>query len=108
METTLLLCDYAEAINGKLYIMGGGWSVCTPGPRTLALSVKILVPWDQANEKHKLSVSLRDDDNNVVEFGTPPRKVVNDGAFEVGRPPKVKKGTPLDFIVAMVFNGLPL
>jgi len=27
VEAILLLCDYAEAVNGKLYIMGGGWTM---------------------------------------------------------------------------------
>ena len=27
MKTTLLLCDYAQEVGGKLYVLGGGWSI---------------------------------------------------------------------------------
>jgi hypothetical protein len=27
MKLTMLLADAAEAVNGKLYILGGGWSI---------------------------------------------------------------------------------
>src|SRR5450759_171351 len=94
----MLLCDHAEAINGKLYIMGGGWSVCPPGPRNMTLAVKILVPWDEANEEHRFRVSLMDDAGNIVELGEPPKAVVHEGQLVVGRPPRIKKGTPLDVV----------
>jgi len=108
METTLILCDYAEAIAGKLYIMGGGWTIGPPGPRNLALAIKVLVPWDKANEKHELKVMLQDGDGHTVSLGEPPNPVVVDSQFEVGRPPNIAKGTPLDFVLALGFTGLPL
>ena len=108
MATTLILCDYAEAISGKLYIMGGGWTICLPGPRNLALAIKVLVPWDKANEKHELKVMLQDGDGHTVSLGEPPNPVVVDSQFEVGRPPNIAKGTPLDFVLALGFTGLPL
>lgn len=108
METTFILCDYAEAINGKLYIMGGGWTVCPPGPRSQSLAIKVLVPWDKANEKHQLKVILQDSDGHTVSLGEPPNPVVVDSQFEVGRPPNITKGTPLDFVLALGFMGLPL
>jgi len=108
VDATMLLCDHAEAINGKLYIMGGGWSVCPPGPRNMTLAVKILVPWDEANEEHRFRVSLMDDAGNIVELGEPPKAVVHEGQLVVGRPPHIKKGTPLDVVLAFGFIGLPL
>lgn len=108
METTLMLCDYAEAINGKLYIMGGGWTICPPGPRNLALTIKVLVPWDKANEKHKLALMLQNGDGHIVSLGDPPKPVVIQSEFEVGRPPNIPKGMPLDFVIAIAFVALPL
>ena len=60
MDTTLLLCDYAEAINGKLYIMGGGWTICAPGPRNMAVAIRVLVPWSDTNKQHNLALMLQD------------------------------------------------
>lgn len=108
MEATMMLCDHAEAINGKLYIMGGGWSFCPPGRRNMALALKVLVPWDQANVKHQLRIKLLDDDGKVVKLGDPPKEVVHEGQFEVGRPPNIKPGTPLDLVLAMGFVNMPL
>lgn len=108
MDAILLLCDYAEAIGGKLYIVGGGWTVCPPGPRQMALAVRILVPWSEANTPHKLTLILQDENGSFVELGDPPEKVMNEGQFEVGRPPGVPAGTELDFTAVVGFVGLPL
>ena len=51
MKVTILLADSAQAINGKLYILGGGWSIADPGPVVMALAMKIEVPWDQAKRQ---------------------------------------------------------
>jgi hypothetical protein len=108
LRTTMLLCDYAEAINGKLYVMGGGWSLCTPGPRNLFVAVKILVPWDSTNEKHEFVLMLQDESGNIIQLGEPSREVKHEGVFEVGRPPNIRKGSDIDFVIALGFIGLPL
>ena len=33
MKVTMLLADSAQAIEGKLYILGGGWSITGPDPQ---------------------------------------------------------------------------
>lgn len=108
MEAILLLCDYAEAINGKLYIMGGGWTMCPPGPRIMAVAIRINVPWSDANMKHQLALFLQDAEGNQVELGDPPQKVMKTGEFEVGRPPGVPQGTELDFTAVFGFINLPV
>ena len=52
MKVTILLADAAEAVNGKLYVLGGGWSITGPDPSPMALAIKIEVPWDQSNQPH--------------------------------------------------------
>lgn len=108
MKTTMMLCDYAESVQGKLYIMGGGWTVCPPGPRNLAIALRILVPWADTNRKHKLGLFLQDADGNTIELGSPPRPVQQVGDFEVGRPPGVPHGAEIDFTAVFNFLGLPL
>ena len=48
VDVTLLLCDFAEAVNGKLYVMGGGWNVLfAPGqPVTMSVAAVVAVPCD--------------------------------------------------------------
>lgn len=108
MKTTMLLCDYAEAIDGKLYIMGGGWLSCPPGPRNLSIALRLLVPWDETNRRHQLDLMLQDDSGNTVELGEPRREVKQTGNFEVGRPPGVPAGSEIPFTVVFNFLGLPL
>jgi hypothetical protein len=110
MKVTLLLADAAEAVNGKLYILGGGWSVMGPEPAPMAIAIKIEVPWDQGNDVHKLQLRLVDADGQPVladsEEGEVP--VVLDADFETGRPAGVKPGTPLDLTMAVTLGPLPL
>jgi hypothetical protein len=102
MRATMLLCDAAQEANGKLYVLGGGWSsVLRPGPANMALAVKLDVPWNAANERHKLLARL------VSEDGTPvlaeDKAIVAEGEFEIGRPPGIKPGSDLDVVFALPF-----
>jgi hypothetical protein len=108
MKLTLLLADFAEAINNKLYIMGGGWSVIGPDPATFAIAVKLEVPWDETNKRHQLELKLVDADEKPIMVPTPvgDKPLEIGGEFEVGRPVGLKPGTPLD--VALAFNMGPL
>lgn len=102
----MLLCDAAEQQGGKLYILGGGFSVIwVPNvPVNMALAVKLSVPWDQANRKHTVKAMLLDDDGDPVDLGGGPLEV--GGELEVGRPPGLKPGTPLDAPFVMPFAGM--
>ncbi len=49
----MLLCDAAQQVGGKLYILGAGWSQVrrTEGRLTdIALAIILTVPWDMANQ----------------------------------------------------------
>lgn len=106
----MLLADAAEAVGGKLYILGGGWSVTGPDPTPSAIAIKIEVPWDQANRKHTLQLVLVDEDGRPAMAPTPTgdRPVEVGGEFEVGRPIGLKAGTPLDVTIALNIGPLPL
>jgi hypothetical protein len=111
MKATLLLADYAQAVNGKLYIVGGGWSICGPGPTPMAVAIKLEIPWDRSNEQHHVVLELVDADGQSVllqnDLGNEqPIRIEAD--VEVGRPPGVKVGTPLDATIALNTGPLPL
>lgn len=88
MESGMLLCDFAEVIGGKLYVMGGGWNICPPGPHNMSVAMRIGVPWSEANVDHSLTLRLQDDGGHTIELGEPPKPVVVEGQFQVGRPPE--------------------
>jgi hypothetical protein len=106
----MLLADYAVVSDGKLTIVGGGWSQTGPEPSSFGIGLLIQVPWDQANTLHSFSVELVDSDGAAVVLETEEEEqsVAFGGEFEVGRPPGLKPGTPLDFPVAVNSTPLPL
>ena len=58
MNVTMLLADAAEAVNGKLYILGGGWALRDARPIPIAIALLIEVPWTEANIQHQLQIDL--------------------------------------------------
>jgi len=108
----MLLADYAVVSDGKLTIVGGGWSQTGPQPAAFGIGLLIQVPWDLANTPHAFTVELLDTDGGPVILDLAEEEdsqpVAFGGEFEVGRPPGLKPGTPLDFPVAMNSTPLPL
>jgi hypothetical protein len=109
MEAFLLLCDYAEEVGGKLYIMGGGWSRVTRIRPVLDMSiaVKLFVPWNEANRPHLLRLKLVTSDGALVK-NSDGQDLELSGKVEVGRPPGLAEGTPLDVPLSFRFEDLPL
>jgi hypothetical protein len=110
MRATVLLADAAQVVGGKLYILGGGWSIVGPDPSPTAIAVKIEVPWHEADVAHHWELRLLDADGRpvVVDDGTFSRPVAIAESFEVTRPAGVPAGSPLDFHVAVNIGPLPL
>lgn len=106
----MMLADAAQAVEGKLYILGGGWSVTGPFPVPHAIGLKFEVPWDQANIRQRFQLQLLDGDGQAVQVdtGAGPQPIMIGGEFEVGRPPGTMQGTPLDQVVAYNFPPLQL
>jgi hypothetical protein len=105
----MLLCDWAEAVNGKLYAQGGGWThliMPTERPRSMAVGLVIAVPWNDANQRFPLELRLQTEDGEQVSMGD--QEVKAPGQIEVGRPAGVKPGSDLNAVLAYNFHGLVL
>ena len=107
-EITMMLCDAAESIGGKLYILGGGWSqILRPGvPTNMSLAVKLGVPWHAANRRIELRAELLSEDGEPVEVEG--NRIFAEGEMEVGRPPGLRPGTTLDAPFVLNFAGVGL
>ncbi|MGH2675279.1 MAG: DUF6941 family protein [Actinomycetota bacterium] len=103
---TALLCDSAQVAGSKLFVLGGGWSLCGPGPFVHALAIKLGVPWDQANRQHTLKAELLDEDGEKLQLGDPPSDFGFETTFQVGRPPGLPPGTHLDVPLAVNLGPL--
>jgi hypothetical protein len=109
IEATMLLCDAAESIGGKLYILGGGWSqvgIPLGAPMNMALAVKLSIPWDQTNRPINVRATLVTEDGQPVVLPVGP--LTAEGEIELGSPPGWKPGTPLDAPLVMNFGGVSL
>jgi len=102
----MLLADSAQEVNGKLYVLGGGWSVTGPDLPPMAIAIKLDVPWSGANEPHQFVLDLVDEDGHPVNAGEAGGGVRVEGSFEVGRPAGLPSGSDID--VAFVVNIPPL
>ncbi len=109
IRATVLLCDAAQMVGGKLYILGGGWSrVLALGPLNMALAMHLKVPWHEANRAMFLRIDLETEDGQPVPAGEGQGGVRVEGQVEVGRPPGLRPGTALDSAFAIPINGIVL
>lgn len=85
-----ILADRAEAVNGKLYIMGGAWDrqfvVDFKQPVFVSFAIGIRVPWNATNQDHKLRLTIESADGKPVEG------FLLEAGFVAGRPPWAKQG----------------
>lgn len=110
MHAQLLLADNAQVVNGKLYLLGGGWNQIGPKPTGMAVVIRFLVPWDETNQKHRWALRLLDEDGHpvVIGSGDGARPVEISGQFEAGRPVGTEPGTETSIPVAVNVGALPL
>lgn len=108
MKITLLLADFARVANGKLDVIGGGWSTMNSlGPFGFFVAALFQIPWDQTNQKHLFRLELLDADGRGVE--TPDGETIRaEGEFEAGRPAGLHPGTPVDAPLVVPFGPLVL
>lgn len=106
----MLLADAAQVADGKLYILGGGWSVTGPMPVPSAVAVKVEVDWHELSTPHHWELFLEDADGGPVMIETPDgsQPVEVRGDFSVGEPVGVPEGSPVDVPMAVNFGPLPL
>jgi hypothetical protein len=94
----LVLADYAEAVNGKLYLMGGAWDRIgvrdASQPMRFGVALAILVPWTATNQNHTLRLTLEDADGSE-------RGMLVESTFVTGRPPELSPGSTQRVLLAV-------
>jgi hypothetical protein len=107
IEATLLLCDAAVADpTGKIHMLGAGWSVTTTPTPPHAVAVFLKVPWDRTNQKLPCKLELKDADGKPWTLEG--QGVGVEQTLEVGRPPGLAPGTPIDAAFQLTAPSLPL
>lgn len=106
----MMLCDSAQVADGKLFILGGGWSMTGPEPVPSGIALKVDVGWADAGEPHHWELFLEDADGQPVVIETPDgsQPVEVRGEFTVNRPEGLPEGSPIDVALAVSLGPLPL
>ena len=103
MEVTLTLCDFAEAVNGKLYVMGGGWNILFAPGQPVTMSVAAVhrgaVGSDEPVARAQPRTAEPTDAAPAVEIEEQTVEVT--GEFELGRPPGIKPGSSAERAVRL-------
>ncbi len=94
----LMLADRVEAINGKLYAMGGAWDRMfvqdVKHPTTISFAAVILVPWNATNQQHSVTLAVEDADGHNIGFTI-------EVGFNAGRPPWSEQGEAQRVVIAI-------
>lgn len=96
MVDFLILADRAESVNGKLYMMGGGWDRLLVADFTqaqpISIGMGIMVPWNATNMGHTLVVRVESQDGTELAMLTL--------GFNAGRPPTLGQGESQKIVLA--------
>ena len=102
-----MIADFARVANGKLDVIGGGWSMMNAqGPFGFFVAALFQIPWDQTNAKHTFKLELLDADGQVFRSraARPSR-----GRRVRGRPAGgAEAGNPVDAPLVVPFGPLEL
>jgi hypothetical protein len=110
MNVTMLLADSAQVAEGKLYILGGGWSLSGPEPVPSAVAIKVEVDTHEFDQMHHWELFLEDADGKLVQFESPdgPQTIEIRGDFSASAPEGVPAATPVDVPIAVNLGPIPL
>jgi hypothetical protein len=110
VRATLLLCDAVQFIDGKLYVLGWGWSYTLPG-RPQALGVKIDIGWTELGAEHHVELHLEDEDGQPVFVDGPDgtRQAIEiRHDIHVPRLPEIAEGASVSVPLGHSIGALPL
>ena len=103
----LMVADWAQTINGKLYIQGAGWDRRLNPPKEqkieFAIAAGFLVPWHLTNQQHQFTLTLETGDGGQIGSAI-------SGTFSHGRPAMAQQGqkfrTPIAGRIGAAIPGL--
>jgi hypothetical protein len=99
-----LLCDSCVVPDGKLYILGGGWTSLTPpaypaSVGRIAVALTVEIPYEATDQTHQLAIQLID-----VNEQPHPSEVHIEGQLSIGRPAELTPGEPQTLCIGVHFD----
>lgn len=111
IQVTMLLADFAQVYEGKLTVVGGGWgTVGVPQQGPTAIGMVLAIPWDQTNTPLNLLLKLTNADGHPVTAPGPAGQTPVEVQLtaEVGRPPGMTAGSPMNLPLGLNFPPMAL
>ena len=104
MNVTLVLADYARAADGKLDVLGGGWTVTGPHPATFGIGILIEARPGEFGQQHDLVLELVDEDGQLVPQPESEEAMMRiEGQIELLPPPGHSPAEPV--VIPLAFNA---
>jgi hypothetical protein len=111
MRASLLLADAAQAADGKLWILGGGWTITGPGAINCAVAIDIKLDWHELNIGHTVKLELYDAAGEPVLLPQPDggeMPVMIESWFKSAPSPEMRPGGAIGTVLAFTFLMLQL
>ncbi len=101
-----LLADAVQVLQGKLYVLGGGWNTLFvagfPARHpSLGVGLRVRVPWSWTDRPLKIGIDLQEEDGARILPGPPIAQGV-----KVSRPPGIPDGSDVVLARSFTFNNL--
>lgn len=108
INARLIIGDFVQVADGKLTIVGGGWSFISPGPVMFGVGVLIEMVAAEVARPHTIELEVRDADGRPLL--DPNGQPVRAGAMFTPQSlaPDHPGGMPVKTPLAFNFSGLPL
>jgi hypothetical protein len=105
----MMLADAAQVAEGKLNVLGAGWTVTGPMPTPFAIAIQMEFPWRETDRDHQLRLEVIDMDGTPFAIQTPMgmQPLVLEAKFPVPRPDDLPAGFPMPAGVAINSGPIP-
>jgi len=104
----LITADAATISEGKINMLGAGWTRISAGLANFCVVVRLEIPWSMTNSELDWSLDLVDEDGRIYEPTEASGGMRLEGQVQVGRPDNLTSGSSLEAPLVIPFVQLPL
>jgi len=104
----IITADAASVSEGKINMLGGGWTHIGSGLANFTLVVRLDIPWTMTNQQVPWSLSLIDQDGRLYSPEPDADPVKVDAELHLERPDGAPEGSSFEVPLLFPFVGLPL
>jgi hypothetical protein len=94
MELQVILCDVTRVSEGKLDLLGAGWTAIRGGQVQFGIGIIATVPWSELDVEHTVEFVLADDKGAVVTSPNGDPLLRGEFKFKGQKPVGVLLGAP--------------